>query len=275
MPANPTILDGAIGTELLRLGHALDTPAWSARILVEDPEAIAELHRAYASAGATVHSACTFRVRRLANWRRLAEAAASLTRSAVPAGHRVAGSIGPIEDCYRRLTAGLTYERQHAELAEVLAPHVDLLLCETFPTPEEAVAATRAATATGREVWTSLTAGPWANLMTPDELRGTAERCLAVGATHVLVNCVSASQSTPFVRALAGLPFGVYANVGAASEGMGFCPAPDVAAFAAHAARWHAMGARILGGCCGTSPAHIRAICDMLGSLHASPEASS
>jgi S-methylmethionine-dependent homocysteine/selenocysteine methylase len=58
----------------------------------------------------------------------------------------------------------------------------------------------------------------------------------------------------------------VYANLGAPNDDTGFTRSDDCSAqeFAAHAARWAAAGAQLIGGCCGTAPEHIRAIAALL-----------
>jgi S-methylmethionine-dependent homocysteine/selenocysteine methylase len=254
------LLDGAIGTELIRRGHDLRGPAWSSGAILRHPEAIASLHTAYAQAGATIHTTATFRVRHLPDWPSHAERAAAITRTSIPVRHRVAGSMSPTADCYQPWRWERAMGWKHHALAEALAPHVDILLCETFANPDEATHATRAANATGVEVWTALTAGPSADLLGPAALVAAASECLRNGATRVLLNCTAASESMAFVRALRGLPFGVYANAGPASEGLGFCEDPDVLTYARLAREWAEAGAQILGGCCGTGPAHIAAI---------------
>src|SRR6187549_3132918 len=104
MPAPPpTILDGAMGTELIARGVELTEPAWSASALVSAPDVVRAIHREHALAGAAVHTADTFRTRpeRLGpTWVRDLDRAVAIARGAVPREHRVAGSIGPIEDCY-------------------------------------------------------------------------------------------------------------------------------------------------------------------------------
>jgi homocysteine S-methyltransferase len=64
------------------------------------------------------------------------------------------------------------------------------------------------------------------------------------------------------VLAGGGLPFGVYANLGAPDDETGFRRSEAVSprGFAAAAAEWVARGARLVGGCCGTTPGHIEAI---------------
>jgi S-methylmethionine-dependent homocysteine/selenocysteine methylase len=259
-----TVLDGPMGTELARRGVATPAPGWSAPALVTAPDVVAGIHRDYAAAGATVHRANTFRTtrRRMGeSWEDLARVAVALARSSVPASHRVAGSLGPLEDCYRPdLSPGAASRAEHAELARVLAgAGVDLIVCETFPAEEEAVAAVEAAVATRKETWVALTAGPAGDLMSPARLANAARACLARGARAAFVNCVAARKTLPFVEALAhlGAPVGVYAN---AWQGD---PPPD--RYAEMARTWIDAGASILGACCGAGPEHVAAIASSYG----------
>lgn len=234
---------------------------------------MARIHADYARAGARVHTANTFRTRaRTApeDWEALARRAVALCRGAVPRTHRVAGSIGPLEDCYRPDLSPTRPRAEHSALARVLADAgADLLLCETFAHPGEALVAVEEAVATGLETWLALTAGPGADLMAPGAMRACAAEAIQRGTAAVLVNCTPASRSLPYVRALAGLgaPWGCYANAGDVEEGLGWgrADARGVARYAAHAAEWVAAGAEIVGGCCGTSPEHIAALAAQRG----------
>jgi len=244
-----------MGTELARRGVALPAPAWSAVALDVAPELVAAVHRDYVAAGATVHTANTFRTKRRsvgARWEELARSAVGIARNAV-GSLRVAGSIAPLEDCYRPdLSPGLASREEHRELAGVLADAgVDVLLCETFPDATEAVVAVEEAVRTGVETWASLLPA------TPASLRETARACVAAGARVVLVNCVAAKDTLPFVAALAdlGVPFGAYANAGWGADAV-----TDASAYEALARTWIDAGASVVGGCCGTGPAHIARI---------------
>ncbi|MGE0432669.1 MAG: homocysteine S-methyltransferase family protein [Planctomycetota bacterium] len=264
-----TILDGPVGTELNARG--LDTPAplWSAAALRDRPDLVAQIHRDYATAGAHVHTANTFRTTRRAageSYRELVDIAVQLARSAMQPGSRLAGSIAPLEDCYRPDLSPADPGPEHASLATALAPGCDLLLCETFPHVGEALAAIEAALATGREVWASFTPGYLADLMTPAEVGAAARRAAQLGATAVLVNCVPAVRTLDYVRAIAdsgiaadGVAFGAYANAGHPTDGLGWestdAAAGGAARYADLAATWIDAGATIIGSCCGTSPA--------------------
>jgi len=256
-----------MGTQLERRGVRLPAPAWSARALDEAPDVIAAVHREYAAAGATLHTANTFRTQRRSvggRWEELARRAVRIARSSTPGpGMRVAGSIGPLEDCYRPdLSPGAAARAEHAELARVLADErVDVILCETFSHPSEAAAAVEAAAQTGIETWVALTAGPDASLLTPAAMRSAARACLSAGARAVLVGCTGALHTGPFVDAIAGVSpvFGAYANAGDMGGGLGWEAAPGAAAerYASFATAWLDAGATIVGGCCGTGIEHI------------------
>jgi S-methylmethionine-dependent homocysteine/selenocysteine methylase len=261
-PAEPspfTVLDGPMGTELVRRGIDLPLPAWSALALDAAADCVAAIHRDYVAAGATVHTANTFRTKRRsagARWEELARRAVRIARENVGA-LRVAGSIAPLEDCYRPdLSPGLASRAEHREVARVLADEgVDLLLCETFPDETEALVAVEEAARTGVETWAALL--PMAGM----SLRRVAHACVGAGAQAVLVNCLPATDVGAVLSELAGLgvPFGAYANAGADSDGIGWTTNPDEGArvYEGLARGWMESGASIVGGCCGTGPAHI------------------
>jgi hypothetical protein len=186
-----TLLDGALGTELQARGVPTEAPMWSAWALDHAPEVVAAIHRDYAAAGATVHTADTFRTRRLQagpRWPELARRAVSLARAAIPPDHRVAGSIAPVADCYRPDLSPPDAEADHRAIAAVLAEAgVDLLLCETFPDVAEGLVAVDAAVASGVETWVAFTAGPGADLLTPREIGEAGRRAVDRGARAVLV----------------------------------------------------------------------------------------
>ena len=129
------LLDGATGSELDRRCVDVSLPLWSARALISEPQAIAEIHREYLRAGAEAITANTFRT----HARTLAResgvpGAAELSRRAVQIaraardehapGALVLGSVAPLEDCYRPDLApdADACRREHAEL---IGPLVD------------------------------------------------------------------------------------------------------------------------------------------------------
>jgi S-methylmethionine-dependent homocysteine/selenocysteine methylase len=270
-----TVIDGPVGTELARRGVPTPLPLWSAHAIEGAPEALARIHADYAAAGATVHTANTFRtdpwtLERLGlgdRWQRLTGRAVAIARDAVPEGHRVAGSIAPLEDCYRPDLApdDATCRREHARFARALAAAgADLLLCETFPGAGEALAAASAALSTGLPVWLSMTQGPGADLISEDALVETLSEAAARGVEAVLVNCNPVDSVPALLERLAGIgvPFGAYGNVGRPCSQQGWRHDPDdqPGPYGAAVRDWLEAGATIVGGCCGTTPAHIAAV---------------
>lgn len=268
------ILDGAIGTELVARGVMLDSPRWSARAIEDAPVTLAEVHAAYANAGATLHVANTFRSQPRAygdGWQVALRAAVRIARAAVGPDDAVLGSMAPVMDCYRPdLSPGKLARPEHREVATALVrAGVDVLLCETFAHGPEALVAAEEAVETGLPVWLSLTAGPFGELLSPTQLAAIAKDAVSLGVERLMVNCVAANRTAAYVDALATLaaPIGVYANAGRKDEGLGWGAAsPDAAqAYADLAERWKDSGASVIGGCCGTGPGHVRALARRFG----------
>jgi S-methylmethionine-dependent homocysteine/selenocysteine methylase len=261
-----------MGTQLAARGVPTATPLWSAGALDSHPQVVAAIHRDHAAAGAGVHTANTFRTQARTvghRWRELTHLAVRIARESVPEDHRVAGSIAPLEDCYRPDLSPPHPEAEHRAMAEVLAEAgCDLLLCETFPHVGEGLAALTAAVDTGIESWISFTAGPSGDLLSVEALAMGAREAVGLGATAVLVNCVPAPMVLAHVQALVGLgvPVGAYANAGHVDEGMGWCSAPEAPErYLAFAASWVQAGATIVGACCGTDVRVTRALALHLG----------
>jgi S-methylmethionine-dependent homocysteine/selenocysteine methylase len=263
------VLDGPMGTELARRGVATPQRVWSAKAIESAPEVIASIHREYAEAGATVHIANTFRTRPGSagdRWRLLSERAIRIARESVPSDHKVAGAVAPAEDCYRPDLSPETASRpEHRECARALAAAgVDLLICETFANPVEAVVAVEECVSTGLPTWIALTAGPDGRLLSPQAMGETAQACVRAGAEAVLVNCTPASVTHSYLQRIVELPVrvGAYANAGESAEGLGWGATPSDAAlrYARLASGWLDQGALIVGGCCGTRPEHVAAL---------------
>ncbi len=263
-----TVLDGAMGTELGRRGVPLAGRPWSARANLVAPEVVTAIHADYAAAGATVHTANTFRTTPWGlgeGWAAATTTAVALARRAVPSGHMVAASLAPLRDCYRPDLSPPSPREEIRTIVRVLAATgADLLLCETFPHVGEAWIAVEEAVATGLPVWVSFTAGPNADLLSPGDVRLGAKGAVERGAAAVLVNCIPCARIAAWVDAVAGcgVPFGAYANVGDIQDTSVVWHAgnDDPDAYAARASEWVAAGATLIGGCCGTGPAHIAGV---------------
>lgn len=261
-----------MGTELAFRGVPTSLPRWSAGALVSHPEVVSAIHEEYVDAGADILTTNTFRTAEATlgeEWQRYTLRAVELARLAAKDRCRVAGSIAPLADCYRPDLSPVvarpdeTY-RGHLQMAQLLAEGVDLLLCETFPSVDEAVLAARAALTTGKETWVALTAGPAEPLLGAREMGEAAERLKDEGVGALLVSCSPAADCERYVEALAraGVPTGVYANAGVADDDSGFRSDPQSSPerYSRLAKTWQNAGAVIIGGCCGTRPGHIKAL---------------
>jgi S-methylmethionine-dependent homocysteine/selenocysteine methylase len=293
------ILDGAMGTELTRRGVDTTLPLWSAIALDTAPAVVERIHLDYLNAGAQVITANTFRtnVRALAKAgiahraRALTFTAVELARNAVetvrkwesekvnesptfPLSHlppfSVAGSIAPVEDCYtpELVPSEDELHAEHAVLARNLADAgVDLILVETMNTIREAVAAANAAHRTGKPLWVSFTLGADNHLLSGETLHDAVNAVMPFAPQAVLVNCIPVAQITSALgtlkAAVAGrCEWGAYGNVGHVDDVVGWTltDAVSPAAYAEAAQAWRELAAGIIGGCCGTTPAHIAAV---------------
>jgi S-methylmethionine-dependent homocysteine/selenocysteine methylase len=272
------LMDGALGTELVRRGFPLSSGLWSAAALLDDPNLVQNIHRDYVLAGAELLTANTFRThRRNLEAKGLGECARDLTKKAVElARHEamrsshpvwVAGSQAPLGDCYspEQVPDDETLLREHAETARNLAAAgVDVILVETQNTIREASVAASVAASTGLPVLVSFVCGQDSRLLSGESLTDAVNAIRPFHPAAVLVNCLPAFAVPKALSELMlqapDVPVGVYANTGCydARQDWQATPMerPDI--YAQEALRWRDLGAKLIGGCCGTTPAHIR-----------------
>jgi homocysteine S-methyltransferase len=283
----PLLLDSAMGTELERRGAATRLPLWSARALIENPELVLAIHRGEVAAGAEILTANTFRTHRRTLAKEGLEArSAELTRAAVllareaarAAGCRVfvAGSLSPLEDCYRPDLAppGEALEREHATQARALAAAgVDLVLVETQNSVRELSAATRWARDTGLPVIASMITDGEGRLLSGEPIAEAAASLASLKIDALSINCVPARRLAADLARLAaaapGVPLAAYGNLGrpAAEDARIFTETVAPEEYAVLAREWIRIGARIVGGCCGTTAAHTDALRRMMDAL--------
>ena len=283
----PIVLDAAMGTELSRRGADTAPPLWSAGALVEAPELVEAIHRENVAAGAEILTIASFRL----HGRNLRESSCSLSQGelvarAVNAARRaaveeigsiaIAGSLAPLEDCYRPdlvpKQENILFSEHH-ELASALArAGVDLILVETMNSIRELVAATAAAASTGLPVLASMVTDGEGCLLSGESIPDAANALLSLSPRPdaLGINCVPARRiggDLARLRAAApGMPLVVYANTGRAlDEAKGLFTEPiDPYEYGSLARGWLAEEARIIGGCCGTNAAHVRALRSLL-----------
>lgn len=281
----PLLLDAAMGSDLNRRGLPTRLPLWSALGLLERPDLVRQIHLDNLLAGADIITTNTFRStgRTLAKAgidpARAAELDALAVRLAVEARAAagrpdtlIAGSIAPLDDCYSPVfdTPAETALAEHRTQARNLArAGVDFLMVETMPTSAEAGLALRAALETGLPatvgfVCAEPVAGRPVRLLSGEALTDAARRTLPLGPAAVFVNCAPAgviAAGLGELRQATDLPIGGYANAGHVDDEVGWSPAGGMSGdeYGRHVAAWLALGARVVGGCCGTHPEHTAA----------------
>lgn len=293
--AGVVILDGALATELERRGADLRDALWSARLLLDDPALIRQVHRDYFEAGADIATTASYQASLPGLERRglgRAEAADVLRRSvrlaqeardefwqALPADRvrpLVAASVG----CYGAfLHDGSEYRgdyglsvRQlmdwHRPRLEILASSgADLLACETIPCLAEAEALVRLLeTMPGAFAWISFSCRDEQHLChgeTLTEAIALVTACANVAAAGV--NCTAPRYVAALLRSAAACTsksLVAYPNSGEAWDATrhAWLAGTEVPEWGAAARTWRDAGARLIGGCCRTTPETIRAI---------------
>lgn len=283
----PTLLDGGMGQELSRRSASPPTPLWSSEVLLGEPDLVVALHREYIEAGADVVTLASYTAtpERLARhgvaerFGTLQDAALDAARRARDAAGRadvrLAGSLPPLVGSYRPDTtpAPAAALASYRRIVERQAPGVDLLLCETMASIAEACAAATAALESGLPVWVALTVDDdrSGRLRSGESLADARAALEPLGIDALLLNCSTPEAIDAAWPGLAGaaVPIGAYANaftsVAALEPGGTVAVLEartdlDPAAYAECAARWVEGGATIVGGCCETTPAHVRAL---------------
>lgn len=273
------LLDGGMGQELIHRAGDKPTPLWSTQVMFDHPGLVAEVHAEYAAAGATLHTTNTYAILRdrLADTP-LEDQFAALHAAALKEASQVdkkAGALGPLGASYRPdlLPPQDEAVAAYTEVAQALAPGVDLLLAETVVSVAHARAVLAAMETTGKPCWLAC------SVMDTDGTRLRSGEPLAEvfavaeAADAILVNCAvpEAIDDAIDVLAMQDKPFGAYANgFTRISEGfLGAKPTVDALtrrtdlgpeAYARFAMGWIAKGATIVGGCCEVGPAHIAKI---------------
>jgi len=272
--------DGAMGTWLLEAGIRIEQ--CFEEICVIEPDRIETIHREYVAAGARVIKTNTFganavRLERFGLEERVVEinrvAAQIAARTARGKNVYVAGSVGPLgisgeEAAARGIDRAQCFREQ---VGELLDGGVDLIIFETFMDFEEIDIAFR----TWKEVdgglaLCSFACAPEGRIASGMLLEVAFAKMRSLGAQIVGVNCMNEPSRT--VELLRRVPaenlLAAYPSAGEPKEQEGrliYHSTPDD--FAQSARDLVEQGARLIGGCCGTTPAHIAALSSAIANL--------
>lgn len=295
------VLDGGLASELEARGCDLSDALWSARLLMDDPEQIRQVHLAYYQAGADCVITASYQASVagfMAKGLSEEEAAAKLRLSAqlgldarqefwATEANRigrlrplVAASVGPYGAF---LADGSEYTGDydldeeglfawHRRRWHILAESgVDLLACETLPSISEARALQRLlAESPEMPAWFSFSCRDGLHISdgTPitacGKLLAQEDQVVAIG-----INCTAPRFIPSLISQLRGVtqkPIVVYPNSGETYdvENKRWLGLSDAPSFGSHSFQWHQEGAALIGGCCRTGPAHIQQIAEQL-----------
>lgn len=269
------VCDGAMGTMLHSAGVPLDRSL--SELNVVKPHLVRDLHAAYLAAGADIIQTNTFDANRL----RLARAGlqesvaeinlsgARLAREAVRESGStalVAGSVGPVMSAAAPRIPYRDREPILREQIAALASWVDLIMLETFGDIESLEqAATVALAECDLPVVAQLTFGDDGRTLRGEEPREAAAALAGLHISAIGANCtIGPAVLQEVVAELAAgctLPISVQPNAGVPRRlGRQLRYARNTEYFAEAARQFVASGATLVGGCCGTTPAHIRAV---------------
>jgi 5-methyltetrahydrofolate--homocysteine methyltransferase len=275
------IADGATGTNYQNMG--IEPGVAPEEWVIDEPENVQELHRRFVAAGSDLVLTCSFggsslRLADEALHGRAVEVnrrAAELAREAVGDGVLVAGSLGPTGHLTEPL-GPLTHDlavATYAEQARALADGgVDLLVLETFFSLDEglwAVEGIKSSSDLPLVVSYSFDQGTKTMMgLTPTQV---VEAFAPLGVAAIGANCGKSLADTDaiveeLVAAADGLPLWVKPNAGVprmVGDSVIYDAGPDD--LAQHVRGYVDRGARIVGGCCGSTPEHIAAIAGALG----------
>jgi homocysteine S-methyltransferase len=294
---NVVILDGALGTELERRGADLRDLLWSAKLLLDAPDLIRQVHFDYYRSGANVATTASYQatipglMQRGLDRQQAGDVFRLSVRLAREARDRfwvdrtcprplVAASIG----CYgAHLYDGSEFHGEYGltrqQLIDWHRPHLeilaesgaDLVAFETMPSLVEGEAVTRLLSEFPQiPAWLSFSCQDDRRLCHGESFAEAVQLTNAMPSiVAVGVNCTAPHFIEGLLQSAAGIaakPLLVYPNSGESWDAVSRCWTGTTTdpGWATCVKRWHAAGARLIGGCCRTTPETIRTIAETL-----------
>ena len=291
------VIDGALATELERRGYNLKDELWSAKILLEQPEAIKLLHYDYFKAGADCAITASYQatiegfMKRGSNKSEAIDLIKKSVQLAVEARDEfwsdesnrvgrakpfVAASVGPYgaflaDGSEYRGDYGLTEKElmdfHRPRMKALTEAGADILACETIPTPIEARALVKLlGEFQSVHAWISFSCRDEAHVCEGEKLEECIRHVEASPFVDAVgINCTSPKYIPSLIREAkkaTNKPVLVYPNSGETYDASrnDWDGHPVYTSFGEEAKVWYEAGARLIGGCCRTTPEDIRVI---------------
>jgi len=280
---HPVILDGGLATELERRGADLSDRLWSARLLIDDPDLIRDVHEDYFRAGAQVATTATYQASEAgfaahgidrAEAADLMRRAVSVARSAREHVDRdgllIAASLGPYGAMradgseytgdYGDTSVNELIEFHRSRIEVLAAAGPDLFAAETIPSmPETEALASVLREAPEIPSWVSFSCRDGARIADGTPIEDAARVAVSIPSVMAVgINCTPVRLVTPLLERLrhaVSIPLIVYPNAGGRWDATGRAWVDDGGRgseeLAEAADAWISEGIRWIGGCCG------------------------
>lgn len=295
----PLIIDGGLSNVLEAQGCDLNHKLWTARLILEQPEAIVNAHLRYLEAGANIITTSSYQasvkglmeegideqeaISVLLKSVTLAEEAVErFMKSSADSGRPlIAASIGPygayLADGSEYTGAyGLSDKalaQFHARRLELLAnSNADLVACETLPCQQEAKVLSRLLEKIEKPSWVSFSCKDDGHISDGTPIEEVASLFSAHPSVMAIgVNCTQPQFVSGLIRKIKNAApdkkIVVYPNSGETYDPIqkSWMSVPDVPSFAEMSKVWQALGADLMGGCCRIGPEQISALANLQG----------
>lgn len=284
-----TVMDGGMGDEITKQMSGGAGGLWSAQALLDDPELVVSVHKAFIEAGAQIITTNTYatipsylgKAGLEDRYIELTRLGGTLARQAVTESQqpvRVAGSIPPLSESYRADMVPAASEALpiYRNLVEALNDNVDMYFCETMSSANEAVNAVTQAVeyGAGRPVYVAWTLNetPGSGLRSGESVDTAYHALEGLDVAGFMFNCAfpeAIEAALDELRPLTDKPLGCYPNRTDRVDPE-WTLDNDVAieirsdlhidAFVAASLRCIGKGASLVGGCCEVGPSYIKAL---------------
>ena len=278
------LLDGAMGSELLKRGHNVPQHTWSANINIDNPLIVEEIHKEYINAGSNYITTNTFRTTPRAfiksglNTNEATDIAKKSLNGAINVAKnaknnktKVLGSVAPLEDCYMPdLFPGKSYAKKEFNniLDSLYNAGIDIFLLETMNSITETRSCLEVIHESNLPIWVSFNLLDSIHIKSGETLVNAIKMTADFDVDCILLNCNPIERTKESLKIVSEncLTWGIYPNLGIGE------PSPDGVIsnyysdedFLNLCKKAIDLGASVIGGCCGTSPRHIKLLRDNL-----------